>query len=310
MAARIRTIKPEFFRHVGLYQAEQDTGLPLRIAFAGLFTVVDREGRFRWSPPELKLDCLPYDAIDMARVLDALLTRRFLVKYEVDGRPFGCIPSFTRHQVLNPRERASVLPAPPEIAVNSTTLTEGPRVNDASTTRHIPAREEGEQGMEGNGKGEVEGNAPDGAPTRGAAASSDELTQAWDLFNVAAECNGWPKCAVLSSTRKTKLRHRLRDAGGLSGWETALKKAAASDFLMGRTTRDEKHSNWRFDIEFLLRQDRFAKLMEGGYDNVTKAKRMGPVGIGPGSGTTLEEARRATFEASCKTFGISPEDLR
>ena len=32
--ARIRTIKPDFFRHYDLYQAEKETGLPVRLAFA------------------------------------------------------------------------------------------------------------------------------------------------------------------------------------------------------------------------------------------------------------------------------------
>ena len=41
--ARIRTIKPEFFRHADLYEAERETGLPLRLAFAGLWTAADRE---------------------------------------------------------------------------------------------------------------------------------------------------------------------------------------------------------------------------------------------------------------------------
>ena len=52
--ARIRTIKPEFFRHLELYELERDSGLPIRIAFAGLFTVCDREGVFRWKAHELK----------------------------------------------------------------------------------------------------------------------------------------------------------------------------------------------------------------------------------------------------------------
>lgn len=72
--ARIRTIKPEFFRHAGLFDLEQETGLPLRVAFAGLWTAADREGRFAWKPRELKLDCLPFDLVDFSRVLDALST--------------------------------------------------------------------------------------------------------------------------------------------------------------------------------------------------------------------------------------------
>ena len=47
--ARIRTIKPEFFRHEALYEAEHETGLPLRVAYAGLWTAADREGRFQWK---------------------------------------------------------------------------------------------------------------------------------------------------------------------------------------------------------------------------------------------------------------------
>jgi hypothetical protein len=53
--ARIRTVKPDLFRHEGLFDAERASGLPLRIAFAGLWTAADREGRFAWSPRTLKL---------------------------------------------------------------------------------------------------------------------------------------------------------------------------------------------------------------------------------------------------------------
>jgi hypothetical protein len=83
--ARIRTIKPEFFRHYDLWQAEQEAGLPLRLAFIGLWCVADREGRFHWRPQQLKVEILPYCDIDFSRVLDAWVTRGFVVKYTVDG---------------------------------------------------------------------------------------------------------------------------------------------------------------------------------------------------------------------------------
>ena len=47
---RIRTVKPEFFTHEGLFDAEKATKLPLRVAFVGLWCAADREGRFRWEP--------------------------------------------------------------------------------------------------------------------------------------------------------------------------------------------------------------------------------------------------------------------
>jgi hypothetical protein len=107
---RIRTIKPEFFTHEGLFEAESETGLPIRIAFAGLWCVADREGRFKWEPRRIGVQILPYDGIDFSRVLDALTTRGFIIKYRVNDAWFGSIPSFGKHQVINNRESSSSLP--------------------------------------------------------------------------------------------------------------------------------------------------------------------------------------------------------
>jgi hypothetical protein len=145
--ARIRTIKPEFFRHEGLFEAEREEGLPLRLAYAGLWTAADREGRFRWSPRALKLDCLPYDDVDFSRVLDALCTRGFIVKYTAENQLYGAIPSWHTHQAVNNRERASDLPEPNKNNI----LTCQPRVSDASASRLDPAPVEG-KGKEGKGK--------------------------------------------------------------------------------------------------------------------------------------------------------------
>ncbi len=107
---RIRSVKPEFFRNHKLYVAESEEDLPLRLAFAGLWTACDREGRFKWSPDELKLDCLPYDNVDFSRVLHALTTRGYIVKYRVGDELFGCVPTWNKHQVINNRESDSLLP--------------------------------------------------------------------------------------------------------------------------------------------------------------------------------------------------------
>jgi hypothetical protein len=107
---RIRSIKPEFFHHEGLFEAELETKLPIRVAFAGLWCIADREGRFKWEPRRIGVQVLPYDGVDFSRVLDALTTRGFVFKYRVDDEYFGCIPSFLKHQVVNNKERASILP--------------------------------------------------------------------------------------------------------------------------------------------------------------------------------------------------------
>lgn len=161
--ARIRTIKPGLFRHEKLYKLEKKTGLPIRIAFAGLFTAADREGRFKWRPGELKLDVLPYDLeVDFSRVLDALAAEGFLQKYEVDGAEYGCIPTWRLHQVINNRESKSTIPPVDSAGANKLSVTydfgnlptREARVEDASATRLVHAQGEGKgRGREKEGKG-------------------------------------------------------------------------------------------------------------------------------------------------------------
>jgi len=134
-------VKPELFTHGELFDAERESKLPLRLAFVALFTCCDREGRFKWRPRELKLACLPFDDVDFSRVLDALATRGFIVRYASD---YGCIPSWNRHQVINNREGQSELPTPSEIELS----TRAPRVDDACPT---PVKGKGREGK-GTGK--------------------------------------------------------------------------------------------------------------------------------------------------------------
>ncbi|WP_204101443.1 hypothetical protein [Occallatibacter savannae] len=144
---RIRTIKPEFFKHSGLFDLEQETRLPVRLAFAGLWTCCDREGRFKWRPRELKLDILPYDECDFSRVLDALATRGFIVRYQSGDELLGCVPTWKQHQVINNKEKPSTLPMPQRNQQLDASATRESREGDASHTRGV---------KEGKGK-EVEG---------------------------------------------------------------------------------------------------------------------------------------------------------
>lgn len=129
---RIRTIKPEYFTHEGLFELEKDTGLPIRVAFAGLWCVADKSGRFKWEPRRIGVSILPYDEIDFSRVLDALFTRGFIQRYRVESVDYGVIPSFHKHQFLNNKEKESDLPSPLDERVTYATATREPRVSHAS----------------------------------------------------------------------------------------------------------------------------------------------------------------------------------
>jgi len=130
--------------HEGLYDLEHETKLPVRVAFAGLWCVADREGRFVWRPRTLKVAILPHDVVEFDAVLDALERGRFVRRYEVDGVQYGVIDTLKIHQVINQREAASAIPAPP-----------APECTNAhvhSDATHVHARGEG-KGRELEGKG-------------------------------------------------------------------------------------------------------------------------------------------------------------
>lgn len=113
--ARIRTIKPEFFDD----ETIAALSFQARLAFIGLLQQADREGRLRDRPVRLKARMFPYDDLDIVTLLDELERHRFIRRYTVGGEAFIAIRTFTKHQQVNQRETASVLPAPPEAAEHS-----------------------------------------------------------------------------------------------------------------------------------------------------------------------------------------------
>ncbi len=111
---RIRTVKPELFYHDELYDTEAESGLPTRLAFIGLFTLADREGRFLWKPRQIKAQLFPYEELDFSAVLEALKAGGFVSHYRVNGKEYGLINSFQAHQQINSKEAQSKLPPPEE----------------------------------------------------------------------------------------------------------------------------------------------------------------------------------------------------
>lgn len=102
---RIRTLKPDAFRHELLQELEtkhRDKS-PI-LVFFGLFTVSDKLGRFAWEPKQLKLDILPFVPFEMEQTLDLLRTHGFVQPYRVGGKAYGWIPSWKKHQRITGTE--------------------------------------------------------------------------------------------------------------------------------------------------------------------------------------------------------------
>lgn len=107
--ARSRNIKPGFFSNEHLAELDFST----RLLFIGLWTEADREGRMEDRPKRLRMALFPADNVDVDRMLSDLAAFGFIQRYEIDGKRYLQVESFTKHQMPHHKEVASAIPAPP-----------------------------------------------------------------------------------------------------------------------------------------------------------------------------------------------------
>lgn len=117
--ARIRTIKPDFFRSDDVAQLSYRA----RLTWVGLWTYVDDEGRGKDNARIIKGDLWPLeDEVthkDVEKDLKELSSAGRIRRYEVDGEKYLLILKWTDHQRIA-KPTASKLPPPND----STTTTE------------------------------------------------------------------------------------------------------------------------------------------------------------------------------------------
>lgn len=103
---RSRNIKPGFFDNEILGSID-----PLaQILFAGLWCLSDREGRLEDRPARIKAQIFPYRQANIDKLLALLAQSGFIIRYEIEGQKFICIPKFKEHQNPHPHEAKSKLP--------------------------------------------------------------------------------------------------------------------------------------------------------------------------------------------------------
>lgn len=111
-----RLVSIGLFLNEDLADAEAETGLPLRLAYIGIWLVTDHTGHFPANPRRLRATIFPYDPeLDFEAILVALGDYG-LVEYgrytDEQGRTktIGRIPSFKKHQRLDGREQSYGFP--------------------------------------------------------------------------------------------------------------------------------------------------------------------------------------------------------
>lgn len=131
-------------------------------------------------------------------------------------------------------------------------------------------------------------------PSEGPPANEiDEAKTAVEIYNAAATEVGWPPCQRLTAQRRSAVNARLREGGGIPGWQAAIDKGKASAFLCGASDK-----GWKADFDFFCQSKSFTKLMEGSYDDRT------PGTNGHGKPTASETVLRSIARVVEKRAGL------
>lgn len=146
---RIRTIKPEFWKHDGIAELEYAT----RLLFIALWCIADRRGRMEDRPRRIKAECFPYDELDVDAMLSELHAAGFIDRYEAEGLKIIEVRSFEKHQRLTGKE------------AETESIYPGKQWgNNGETPSTAPVAQEG-KGKEGKGREkEKEGKAGQAIP--------------------------------------------------------------------------------------------------------------------------------------------------
>jgi hypothetical protein len=96
-----------------------------------------------------------------------------------------------------------------------------------------------------------------------------DLEIAKATWNELAQELGLSQVSHLTDARKSKLRARLREGGGISGWKIALDKIRRIPWMLG----ENDLGGWRVNFDYVLRAEKFAALMEGQYDQAHGRRR-------------------------------------
>lgn len=115
--ARIRTIKPSFFKNEDL----ADVPMSARLLFIGLWCLSDKEGRLEDRPKRIKAELFPYDSIEIDQQLSRLQSAGFIIRYEVGELKVIQIINFSKHQRITGTEATSESDLPEFVGNNKET---------------------------------------------------------------------------------------------------------------------------------------------------------------------------------------------
>jgi len=165
--ARIRSIKPEFFKHLELQELESaHPNQYIMLVYSGLWTQCDKNGVFFYNAKVLKNEVLPYIDFDMRKTLDILEREGYFIRFRSGNREYGHIQNFSKYQFpsKNEKDAPAKYPAPPknnDSGNDSENITEDVPDNDSENITEPEGKrikEKGIQDKRKKDKGVAEGS--------------------------------------------------------------------------------------------------------------------------------------------------------
>lgn len=282
--ARIRTIKPEFWKHEDLSALPEIT----HMLAAALLNHADDEGYFNANPALVKAECLPLREYSLStqEMLNQLSNVGYIeLGAGADGKRYGRVVKFDEHQRVN-RPTAS------KIKVIHIVWGDGLSTHGALSEDSSPER----KGKEGKGREQGKQSTGVDLSTAGGDAATDDhadddAEEGQDLLGNRPKKPAVPNCPhmeiidlyhevlpelaqvrVWEEDRKELLRARWKGAPerqSLDWWREFFASVREMPFLMGeRTDRDGRA--FACTLEWLVRPKNFAKVIEGNYVEVRR----------------------------------------
>lgn len=263
---RARNLKPGFFHN------EQLAGVShtARLLFAGLSLVADREGRFEYRPNKIRLQVFPGDdpvLVDIETRFNELAQQELIEFYDgPNGRCYGWIPTFTKHQTPHHRESPSVLPPPPRLnghddkslgRVGASPGLAPPESLNPESLNPESREEAAANAAVSPPSFALDGNPPD--PSR----DKIPYEEIRKLYNRI--CTDLPLCKQLGTMRRKQIRGRwVNDLPSLDRWEKFFKYIhERCPFLNGRVGGDRP---FRADFTWLTKEANYIKIRERKYE--------------------------------------------
>lgn len=292
--ARIRTIKPEFWKHEDLSELPEAT----HMLAAALLNHADDEGYFNANPALVRSECMPLrePSVSVQTSLELLTGIGYIeVGRGNDGKRYGRIVKFDDHQRVN-------RPTPSKIKTLGV-------VWERSVTPHTQLTEDSPPERKGTGKGKERGREGKGTSSlrsdSSTAAPVDLLgnpeqsppadlsvRRAERLSTVTGEAItaynrilGKPAGLLTSvnpkvgrAKRQEQVKRCLQTASEICDdqfqdkritpefWEVYFTACSEDPFHSGKGPYSGSHANWRPDFEFLTRPATMLKVFERATD--------------------------------------------